>query len=194
MVSGGFTVNGVAIAVDASTDTFASLVVRINGAGAGVTAAYDAPTDRLVLIATTDGPAQVASSRTYYAVQGRPASARRVRDEALKVKLRHVHAEHFSVYGVRKLWRQLRCEGVLAARCTVERLVHATGLTGAVGGKPKRTTVADETAPRPADLVQRHFGAPAANRLWVADIAYVRTWSGFVYVAFITNVYSRMCR
>ena len=133
---------------------------------------------------------QVAPS-TYYAARGRPPSARHVRDEALKVKLRHVHAEHFSVYGARKLWRQLRREGVPAARCTVERLMHATGLTGAVRGKPKRTTVADETAPRPADLVQRHFGAETANRLWVADITYVRTWSGFVYVAFITDVYSR---
>jgi putative transposase len=133
---------------------------------------------------------QVAPS-TYYAARCRPPSARHVRDEALKVKLRHVHAEHFSVYGARKLWRQLRREGIPAARCTVERLMHATGLTGAVRGKPKRTTVADETAPRPADLVQRHFGAPTTNRLWVADITYVRTWSGFVYVAFITDVYSR---
>ena len=133
---------------------------------------------------------QVAPS-TYYAARCRPPSARQVRDEALKVKLRHVHAEHFGVYGARKLWRQLRREGVPAARCTVERLMHATGLTGAVRGKPKRTTIADETVARPADLVQRHFDAATANRLWVADLTYVRTWSGFVYVAFITDVYSR---
>jgi len=133
---------------------------------------------------------QVAPS-TYYAARCRPPSARQVRDEALKVKLRHVHAEHFGVYGARKLWRQLHREGVPAARCTVERLMHATGLSGAVRGKPKRTTIADETAARPADLVQRHFSAETANRLWVADITYVRTWSGFVYVAFITDVYSR---
>lgn len=133
---------------------------------------------------------QVAPS-TYYAARCRPPSARQVRDEALKVKLRHVHAEHFGVYGARKLWRQLRREGVPAARCTVERLMHAAGLVGVVRGKPKRTTIADETVARPADLVQRHFGAATANRLWVADLTYVRTWSGFVYVAFITDVYSR---
>lgn len=133
---------------------------------------------------------QVAPS-TYYAARCRPPSARQVRDEALKLKLRQVHAEHFGVYGARKLWRQLHREGVPAARCTVERLMKQVGLAGAVRGKPKRTTVADETAIRPADLVQRHFDAPSPNRLWVADLTYVRTWSGFVYVAFITDVYSR---
>ena len=133
---------------------------------------------------------QVAPS-TYYAARCRPPSARQVRDEALTLKLRQVHAEHFGVYGARKLWRQLHREGVPAARCTVERLMKQVGLVGAVRGKPKRTTIADETAARPADLVQRHFDAPAPNRLWVTDLTYVRTWSGFVYVAFITDVYSR---
>ena len=133
---------------------------------------------------------QVAPS-TYYAARCRPPSARQVRDEALKLKLRQVHAEHFAVYGARKLWRQLHREGVPAARCTVERLMKQVGLAGAVRGKPKRTTIAAETAARPADLVQRHFDAPSPNRLWVADLTYVRTWSGFVYVAFITDVYSR---
>ena len=133
---------------------------------------------------------QVAPS-TYYAARCRPPSARQVRDEALTLKLRQVHAENFGVYGARKLWRQLHREGVPAARCTVERLLKQVGLVGAVRGKPKRTTIADETAARPADLVQRHFDAPAPNRLWVADLTYVRTWSGFVYVAFITDVCSR---
>jgi putative transposase len=133
---------------------------------------------------------QVAPS-TYYAARCRPPSARQVRDEALKLKLRQVHAEHFGVYGARKLWRQLRREGVPAARCTVERLMKQVGLVGAVRGKPKRTTIADEMSARPADLVQRHFDAPSPNRLWVADLTYVRTRSGFVYVAFITDVYSR---
>ncbi len=133
---------------------------------------------------------QVAPS-SYYAARQRPPSARRIRDEALQVKLRHVHAEHFGVYGARKLWRQLRREGVPAARCTVGRLMKQVGLSGAVRGKPKRTTVADESVARPADLVQRHFEAPSANRLWVADLTYVRTWPGFVYVAFITDAYSR---
>ena len=128
---------------------------------------------------------------TYYAARCRPPSVRQVRDEALKVKLRHVHAEHFGVYGARKLWRQLHREGVPAARCTIERLMGEIGLAGAVRGKPRRTTIADETVARPADLVQRHFDATTANRLWVADLTYVRTWSGFVYVAFITDMYSR---
>ncbi len=133
---------------------------------------------------------QVAPS-TYYAARGRPRSARRVRDEALKVKLRHVHAAHFGVYGARKLWRELQREGIPAARCTVERLMRELGLSGVVRGKVKRTTVPDESAPRPADLVERNFRAPEPNRLWVADLTYVRTWSGFAYVAFIIDVYSR---
>jgi putative transposase len=133
---------------------------------------------------------QVAPA-SYYAARRRPHSARRVRDEALKVKLRHVHAAHFGVYGARKLWRQLQREGIGVARCTVERLMRELGLTGVVRGKPKRTTVADERAPQPADLVERDFRAAAPNRLWVADLTYVRTWSGFAYVAFIIDVYSR---
>jgi putative transposase len=133
---------------------------------------------------------QVAPS-TYYAARQRPLSARRVRDEALKVKLRHVHGEHFGVYGVRKLWRQLQREGIPVARCTVARLMRELGLVGVVRGKVKPTTVSDESAPRPADLVDRNFHVPAPNRLWVADLTYVRTWSGFAYVAFIVDAYSR---
>jgi putative transposase len=133
---------------------------------------------------------QVAPS-SYYAARQRPLSARGVRDEALKVKLRHVHAAEFGVYGARKLWRQLQRERIGVARCTVERLMRELGLAGVVRGKPKRTTVTDESAPRPADLVERAFRAPCPNRLWVADLTYVRTWSGFVYVAFIIDVYSR---
>ncbi len=133
---------------------------------------------------------QVAPS-SYYAARGRPLSARRVRDEALKVKLQHAHAEQFGVYGARKLWRQLHREGIPVARCTVERLMRELSLSGVVRGKVKRTTVADESAPRPADLVERDFHAPAPNRLWVADLTYVRSWSGFAYVAFIIDVYSR---
>ena len=133
---------------------------------------------------------QVAPS-SYYAARTRAPSARRVRDEALKVKLRHVHAEHFGVYGVRKLWRQLQREGIAVARCTVARLMRELGLAGVVRGRVKRTTVTDEHAPRPADLVDRDFHVPAPNRLWVADLTYVRTWSGFVYLAFIVDAYSR---
>ena len=128
---------------------------------------------------------------TYYAARRRPLSARRVRDEALKVKIRHVHAAHFGVYGVRKLWRQLQREGILVARCTVERLMRELGLKGVVRGKARRTTVSDDAAERPSDLVGRDFRAPGPNRLWVADLTYVRTWSGFAYVAFIIDVFSR---
>jgi putative transposase len=82
-------------------------------------------------------------------------------------------------------------EGIAVARCTVERLMAELGLTGAVRGKTKRTTIADPTAPRPADLVQRRFAPPAPNRLWVADLTYVSTWSGFAYVAFVVDAYAR---
>ena len=132
-----------------------------------------------------------AAPSTYYAARKRPPPARRVRDEALKVKLRHVHAEHFGVYGARKLWRQLHREGIPVARCTVERLMRELGLSGAVRGKPVRTTVPDDIAARPPDLVQRDFRAPVPNRLWVADLTYVRTWSGFAYVSFIVDAFSR---
>jgi putative transposase len=128
---------------------------------------------------------------TYYAAQVRPPSVRQVRDEGLKVKILHVHAEHFGVYGVRKLWRQLRREGVPVARCTVERLMHELGLKGVQRGNAKKTTVSDDTVERPADRVDRNFRAFAPNRLWVADLTYVRTWSGFAYVAFVIDVFSR---
>lgn len=133
---------------------------------------------------------QVAPS-TYYAARRRLPSARWLRDEALKVRLKQVHAAHFGVYGARKLWRQLQREGIAVARCTVERLMHTLGLSGVVRGRHRRTTVPDEVTPRPADLVERHFRAPVPNRLWVADLTYVRTWSGFAYVAFIIDACSR---
>ncbi len=128
---------------------------------------------------------------TYYAARDRSPSARQVRDDALKVNIQHVYAEHFGVYGVRKLWRQLRREGIPVARCTVERLMRELGLYGAVRGKTRRTTIPGDLAERPPDLVERNFRAPSPNRLWVADITYVRTWSGFVYVAFVIDVFSR---
>jgi transposase InsO family protein len=112
-------------------------------------------------------------------------SERAKRDDTLKVKVRRVFDEHFRVYGVRKVWRQLLREGFSVARCTVERLMRRMGLKGVVRGKPIRTTVGDKAAPCPLDHVQRQFHAPAPNRLWVADFTYVPTWAGFVYVAFI---------
>ena len=133
---------------------------------------------------------QVAPS-TYYASRTRPPSAREVRDGVLKEKIQQVHAAQFGVYGVRKLWRQLRREGVTVARCTVERLMRTLALRGVVRGRRHRTTIPDATVSRPADLVRRDFRAGAPNRLWVADLTYVRTWAGFAYVAFIIDAYSR---
>jgi putative transposase len=130
--------------------------------------------------------------RTYYAAKGRPASARALRDVELKSQIARVHRNNFGVYGVDKVWAQLNREGVRVARCTVARLMRELGLRGVIRGKPKFTTVAGDAADRPRDLVDRRFSAGAPNRLWVADLTYVRTWSGFVYVAFITDVYSRM--
>jgi putative transposase len=128
---------------------------------------------------------------TYYARKQRPPSARAVRDARLKVEIRRVHQDNFGVYGARKIWRQLHREGIPVARCTVERLMGELGLRGAVRGKTHRTTTPDQGAPRPADLVDRDFAAQRPNRLWVADLTYVATWSGFVYVAFIIDAFSR---
>jgi putative transposase len=130
--------------------------------------------------------------RTYYAAKARPPSARAVRDEELRPEIARVHRGNFGVYGVDKVWAQLNREGVRVARCTVARLMRELGLRGVVRGKPKFTTIPGSEADRPRDLVDRRFSAGAPNRLWVADLTYVRTWSGFVYVAFITDVYSRM--
>lgn len=128
---------------------------------------------------------------TYWSAKRRAPSARSRRDELLKAEIARVHAENFGVYGAPKVWAQLNREGHRVARCTVERLMRDLGICGAVRGRPKRTTVADPVCERPRDLVERRFSAPAPNRLWVADLTYVRTWSGFVYAAFVTDAYSR---
>ena len=118
-------------------------------------------------------------------------SARSVRDVEFREEIERVWKEHFGVYGARKVWRQLGREGVEVARCTVERLMREMGLQGVVRGRPFKTTVTDHAAFRPPDLVQRDFSADRPNQLWVADLTYVATWAGFVYVAFITDVFSR---
>ncbi|GAA3179879.1 hypothetical protein GCM10010531_37380 [Blastococcus jejuensis] len=102
-----------------------------------------------------------------------------------------MHEANLGVYGARKVWRALNREGVPVARCRMERLMRELGLVGAVRGKIKRTTVPADVAARPGDLVERDFTASAPNRLWVADLTYVATWSGFVYVAFVMDVFSR---
>ena len=134
---------------------------------------------------------------TYYEQKAREADPSRlprrvVRDAALRERIERIWKDNFEVYGARKVWRQLNRERVDVARCTVERLMGQMGLQGAIRGrKYKTTTISDEATPRPLDLVQRHFRAERPNQLWVADLTYVATWAGFVYVAFITDVFSR---
>jgi putative transposase len=118
-------------------------------------------------------------------------SARARRDMALKPEIARVFAENFEVYGVRKVWRQLQRESFDVARCTVERLMRGMGLQGVIRGKPVRTTISDKAAPCPLDHVNRQFHAPRPNALWVSDFTYVSTWTGFVYVAFVIDVYAR---
>jgi putative transposase len=133
---------------------------------------------------------QLAPS-TYWSAKRRPPSARSIRDEELKVEILRVFDENFGVYGAPKIWAQLNREGITVARCTVERLMRDLGIQGAVRGKTKRTTIpCDDLGARPVDLVDRQFVASAPNRLWVADLTYVRTWSGFVYVSFVSDAFS----
>ena len=117
--------------------------------------------------------------------------ARAKRDATLKPEITRVFTENFAVYGVRKVWRQLKRESVDVARCTVERLMRDMGLKGAIRGKPFKTTVSDTSRPCPLDHVNRQFHAPAPNRLWVSDFTYVPSWTGFAYVAFIIDVFAR---
>jgi putative transposase len=134
---------------------------------------------------------QVAPS-SYYAAIRRPPSARQRRDEALKGEIRRVWEGHRRVYGADKVWAQLRREEIPVARCTVERLMRQLGLRGVVRGQARiRTTIGDDASSRPLDLVARQFRAPAPNRLWVADLTYVKTHSGWVYVAFVVDACSR---
>jgi transposase InsO family protein len=118
-------------------------------------------------------------------------SARARRDLELKPQIARVFAENFAVYGVRKVWRQMRREQISLARCTVERLMRQMGLRGVIRGKPLRTTISDKAAPCPRDHVNRQFHAPAPDRLWLSDFTYVATWAGFVYVAFVIDAYAR---
>ena len=130
---------------------------------------------------------------TYFVRKKRPPSRRFVRDQQLKIQIARVHAENLEVYGADKVWAELNREGTKVARCTVERLMREMGLSGARRGRAfKVTTRSDERQHRPGDLVERNFKAPAPNRLWVADLTYVKTHSGWVYAAFILDVYSRM--
>jgi putative transposase len=135
---------------------------------------------------------EVAPS-TYYEVKRRQRdpSARALRDSELTQRIRKVHTENFGVYGVRKMWWQLRREGVDVARCTVERLMKKAGLRGAIRGRKRRTTIPDGLAERARDLVDRNFKAAAPNRLWVSDFTHVAMWSGVAYVCFAIDAFSR---
>ena len=138
-------------------------------------------------------PIAASTYRAHVAKRADPARspARTRRDAALKIEVRRVFEENFGVYGVRKVWRQLKREGFDVARCTVERLMQTMGLQGVIRGKPVRTTISDKSAPCPLDHVNRQFRATRPNVLWVSDFTYVATWSGFVYVAFVIDAYAR---
>ncbi|KAE8763900.1 IS3 family transposase, partial [Georgenia thermotolerans] len=139
-----------------------------------------------------DASVPIAPS-TYYAAKNRAPSARAVRDAELSEEIKTVHAENLGVYGARKVHAELRRRGHRVARCTVERLMRAHGLRGIAREKTRKTTLsAGAETPRPADLVERRFVAAAPNQLWVADLTYIRTYSGWGYAAFVLDVFSRM--
>ena len=133
---------------------------------------------------------------TYYEQKARVRDpsrlpARAHRDAALKPEIARVWQATRQRYGAKKVWKELRREGRVVARCTVARLYQALGLRGVVRGRRVTTTVPEPLAHRPQDLVQRHFAAPRPNQLWVSDLTYVATWRGFVYVAFVIDVFAR---
>ncbi len=133
---------------------------------------------------------------TYYEYEARRRDPERMparlkRDAELGVEVDRVWRENRQVYGARKVWKQLNREGILVARCTVARLMRDMSLQGVVRGRKFKTTIPDEAALRPPDLVDRNFTAIRPNQLWVSDLTYVPTWCGFVYVAFVIDVFSR---
>ncbi|HFP4400782.1 TPA: IS3 family transposase, partial [Escherichia coli] len=135
----------------------------------------------------------IAPSTYYHCQQQRhhpdKRSARAQRDDWLKREIQRVYDENHQVYGVRKVWRQLLREGIRVARCTVARLMAVMGLAGVLRGKKVRTTVSRKTVAT-GDRVNRQFVAERPDQLWVADFTYVSTWQGFVYVAFIIDVFA----
>ena len=144
-----------------------------------------------VLEALKQTPVQIAPS-TYYAAKTRSESARAASDRVLAEKIEQVHEDNYSVYGARKVWAELNRRGIDVARCTVERLMREIGLRGLLRDKSPRTTKPAAETGRPGDLVKRDFTATRPNELWVADITYVRTAAGWVYAAFVLDVFSRL--
>ena len=129
---------------------------------------------------------------SYYATKRRPPSARALADKDLGSEISRIHAEHLSVYGVRKTWRAVVRDGVTIGRDRTWRLMRTLGLAGATRSRRVRTTTPAPVAERPADLVNRTFSAPAPDRLWVADLTYVWTVRGFCYTAFVVDAFNRM--
>ena len=134
---------------------------------------------------------------TYYEHKARAADPERLparvkRDRALSEDVYRVWNENYQLYGARKVWRQLKREGHDVARCTVERLMRQLEIQGVRRGGKRWTTLCDETLPQPADRVNRQFAASEPNRLWVAGLTFVATWSGFAYVAFVVDVFARL--
>jgi transposase InsO family protein len=119
-------------------------------------------------------------------------SARARRDDVVRAEIQRVYDVNQQVYGVRKVWRQLTRDRIVAPRCAIERLMRGMGLQGVVRGRRMRTTIPEVAADRPLDLVTRDFTATRPNQLWVSDLTYVATWRGFVYAAFVIDVFSRM--
>ncbi|WP_231748273.1 IS3 family transposase, partial [Burkholderia sp. ABCPW 14] len=113
------------------------------------------------------------------------------RDEILCPEINRVWQANMQVYGADKVWKQMNRESITVARCTVERLMKRLGLRGAVRGKRVRTTIPDAAVPRPLDRVNRQFTANRPNQLWVSDFTYVSTWQGWLYVAFVVDVFAR---
>ena len=129
---------------------------------------------------------------SYYARKKRPPSTRQKRDEALVSAIGQVHADNYQAYGARRVWKELGRRGIEVGRCRVERLMRHEGIQGAMPvARRRRTTIPDEAATRPADLVERRFRADAPDRLWVCDLTYLKTLEGFVFLAFVKDVFSR---
>jgi len=141
-----------------------------------------------VLGATESG---FITDRGYRAAKTRSPSARQLSDQLLGAEISRLHGENYGVYGVRKMHALMRRQGWVIGRDQTGRIMRQHGLAGVRRSKKVFTTRPDPAGARPTDLVQRRFIADRPRRLWVADITYVRTWSGFAYVAFVTDVYSR---
>ncbi len=133
----------------------------------------------------------VSASAYYERASGR-RSARAIEDERLTAEIRRTHKKNYEAYGYRRMWKALGRAGERVPRCRVQRLMRAAGIEGAKRrGKPWRTTTPDPAAHRRPDLVERDFSAAAPDRLWVADLTYLRCWEGLVFFAFVVDAHSR---